>query len=218
MDRKTRASKILGGLKRLYPGAECELDFKDPLQLLVATILSAQCTDVRVNKVTPALFKRYKTAQDLAGARPSELEGLIRSTGFYRNKAANIIGAGKALVEKFGGKVPRTMAELLELPGVARKTANVVLGSAFGLAEGIAVDTHVKRLAYRMDLTDETDPVKVERDLMALVPRKDWTTFHHSMIWHGRRVCEARAPKCPECALNTICPKRGVPAVSGVEP
>jgi endonuclease-3 len=212
MDRSERARKIVAGLKKLYPDAACELDHEDALQLLVATILSAQCTDVRVNKVTKALFERYKTADDYAAARPEELEGLIRSCGFYRMKAKSIIETGKILRDRFGGRVPDAMDDLLTLRGVARKTANVILGNAYGKAEGVVVDTHMKRLAYRMSLTDEADPVKVERDLMACVPRKDWIFFSHAMILHGRRVCKALSPACGACSLRPACPQRGLDA------
>jgi endonuclease-3 len=212
MDRTERAKKILAGLKRLYPGASCELDHANPLQLLVATILSAQCTDARVNKVTKALFERYKTADDFAGARPAELEGLIRSCGFYRMKAKSIMETGRALRDRFGGRVPDEMDALLTLRGVARKTANVILGNAYGKAEGVVVDTHMKRLSYRMSLTDEADPVKVERDLMACVPKKDWIFFSHAMILHGRRVCKALNPACGACTLRPSCPQRGLDA------
>ncbi|MBI3549305.1 MAG: endonuclease III [Elusimicrobia bacterium] len=205
-----RIGDILKGLKRLYPNPTCELDFKSPLQLLMATILSAQCTDKRVNMVTPALFKKYPDAKSLAAAEPSELEAVVRTTGFFRAKAKSIRETARLLVERFGGKVPRTMEELLVLRGVARKTANVVLGTAYGIAEGVVVDTHVKRLSFRLGLSEATDPVKIERDLMALVPRKDWIFFGHAMTWHGRRVCFAVSPNCPGCLLNTVCPKRGV--------
>lgn len=207
---KERAAGILKGFKKLYPKADCELNFKNPLELLIATILSAQCTDKRVNQVTPSLFKKYKTAHDYARADLTQLEQEIRSTGFYRSKARSIHESCKVLVEKFSGQVPKTMEELVELPGVARKTANVVLGTAYGIASGIVVDTHVKRLAYRMGLSDKKDPEKIERDLTGLLPRKEWIFFGHSMIWHGRRVCAARAPDCPNCLLNKLCPKRGV--------
>jgi endonuclease-3 len=207
---QAQARRAVAGLRRLYPDAHCELDFKTPLELIVATILSAQCTDKRVNVVTRALFRRYRTAADYAAAVPGELEGLIRSAGFYRAKAKSIREAARVIAAEFGGKVPDTMEDLLKLRGVARKTANVVLGTAFGKAEGIVVDTHMKRVAYRLGLTDETDPVKIERDLVACVPRKDWIFFGHAMIWHGRRVCFARNPACPACALRSFCPKRGV--------
>jgi len=210
MDRQAQAAAITRGLRKLYPEAHCELDFKTPLELLVATILSAQCTDKRVNLVTKALFKRYRGAKDYARADRAELEGLIRSTGFYRAKARSIREMAKSVVADFGGKVPETMEELLTLRGVARKTANVVLGTAFNKASGVVVDTHVKRLAYRMGLTDEQDPVKIEADLMACLPRRDWIYFGHAMIWHGRRLCKAHSPDCPGCLLNKVCPKRGV--------
>jgi len=209
-DRRSATSAILKGLRKLYPEATCELNFKNPLQLLVATILSAQCTDKRVNMVTPALFKKYPTAAAFAKADPTELESMVRSTGFYRSKAKSVMDACKALVERFAGAVPRTMDELLTLRGVARKTANVVLGTAYGVAAGVVVDTHVIRLSYRLGLSDEKDPVKIEKDLMALVPQKDWTFFGHALTWHGRRVCFARSPDCPGCSLRSVCPKRGV--------
>ncbi len=210
LDRKRRAVRLLAGLRTLYPDAHCELDFKTPLELLVATILSAQCTDKRVNIVTRSLFKRCRTAAGYAGLDRAELESLVRSTGFFRAKAASIQEACRTLVAEFGGRVPRTMEQLLTLRGVARKTANVILGTAFGISEGIVVDTHMKRLAFRMGLTEETDPVKVERDLMACVPRRDWIFWGHAMVWHGRRVCAARSPDCPGCLLNKVCPRRGV--------
>ena len=205
-----RARKILKGLQELYPDADCALQHKSALQLLVATILSAQCTDVRVNMVTPALFKRYKTAKDYAKANQQELEKLIQSTGFYRNKAKNIIGAGQVMAEQFGGRVPDTMDKLLQLPGVARKTANVILGTWFKKNEGFVVDTHIGRLAHRLDLTwrsrDDKDAVKIEQDLMEVFPRKDWTYVGHALIWHGRRVCSARKPDCENCTLKALCP------------
>lgn len=208
--RSKQAALTLKALRKLYPEAHCELDFKTPLQLIVATILSAQCTDKRVNLVTPALFARFKTAEDFARADLGELEAMIRSTGFYRSKALAIKEMASALVREFGGKVPREMSKLLTLRGVARKTANVVLGTAYGIADGVVVDTHMKRVAYRLGLTDEEDPVRVEADLMACVPRKEWIYFGHAMIWHGRRVCFARSPDCPGCLLRSFCPKRGV--------
>lgn len=211
LDRKKQAQGVLRGLRKLYPDAHCELDFKTPLELIVATILSAQCTDKRVNLVTPHLFKKYRSAADYAKADLATLESEIRTTGFYRNKALAIREMARALVEKHRGEVPKTVEALLELRGVARKTANVVLGTAYGLPEGVVVDTHVKRVAYRLGLTDEKDPERIERDLMAVVPRKDWIFFGHAMIWHGRRVCFAVSPNCPGCLLNKICPKRGVP-------
>jgi endonuclease-3 len=204
-----RARRLLRQLARLYPDARCALDYEDPLQLLVATILSAQCTDVRVNRVTPALFARYRDARAFADAEPGELEAAIQSTGFFRNKARNIIACCRQLLERHGGRVPATMAELNPLPGVGRKTANVVLGNAFGVP-GIPVDTHVGRLSRRLGLTTETDPVKVERDLMRLLPEREWTMFSHRLIYHGRRVCHARTPDCGGCALAKLCPKVGV--------
>lgn len=210
MGPRERAARILAGLRKLYPDAHCELDFKTPLELLVATILSAQCTDKRVNAVTKALFKRCRTARDYAEIPAGELEAIVRSAGFFRSKARSIKETARALVQEHGGRVPGTMEELLRLRGVARKTANVILGTAYGRAEGVVVDTHVKRLAYRMGLTREEDPVKVESDLIALVPREDWIFFGHAMIWHGRRVCQALKPDCPACTLRGVCPKRGV--------
>jgi len=204
------ALEILARLKREYPDAHCELDFETPLQLLVATILSAQCTDKRVNMVTPELFRIFPTARDLAAAEPEQLEEMIRSTGFFRNKTKSLLGMSAAVVELHDGEVPRTMAELVLLPGVGRKTANVVLGNAFATNEGVVVDTHVGRLVVRLGLTNETDPVKVEQVLMRLIPRDDWTLISHLLIFHGRRVCIARAPKCGECMLNDICPSARV--------
>ena len=206
---KKRVPQILKVLAKLYPDAHCALDFQNPLQLLIATILSAQCTDVRVNMVTPALFARYPTARAFADADLGELEKAIQSTGFFRNKARNIKSCCKALLEKHGGKVPGSMEELVPLPGIGRKTANVILGNAFDVP-GITVDTHVGRLSRRLALTKHDDPVKVERDLMDLVPRKHWTMFSHRMIFHGRQVCFARKPNCAGCALNKLCPKVGV--------
>jgi endonuclease-3 len=206
-DRLTeRARKILGALKAEYPDAHCELDYRTPFELLVATILSAQCTDVRVNLVTPVLFARFPTAQALSEADPAVVEELIRSTGFFRNKTKSLLGMAKGLVERHGGQVPDDMEALRVLPGVGRKTANVVLGNAFGKNEGVTVDTHVTRLAGLLGLTKETDAVKIEQDLMKLIPREDWTLVSHLLIWHGRRVCIARRPKCPECVLNKVCP------------
>lgn len=212
MDRTERAKKIVAGLKKLYPDATCELDNSNAHELLFATILSAQCTDVRVNKVTKTLFKRYRSIDDYAKADPAELESIIHSCGFYRSKAKSIIETATALRDEFGGKVPDEMEQLLTLRGVARKTANVILGNAFGKAEGVVVDTHMKRLAYRMGLTDEADPVKVERDLMKSVPKKDWIFFSHAMILHGRRVCKAQNPACDACTLRRDCPQRGLDA------
>ncbi len=193
-------------LVELYPQPRCGLDFETPFQLLIATILSAQCTDVRVNLVTPALFARYPTALAMSEANPEELEKLIYTTGFYHNKARSILGASKMLVEQYGGQIPLTMPDLLKLPGVARKTASVVLGNAFGLNEGIAVDTHVTRLAGRLGLSANTTPEKIERDLMRLAPRQEWTNLSHRLIWHGRLVCEARKPRCGSCTLAQVCP------------
>ncbi len=207
--RRRRAGRLLRHLARLYPDAHCALHYRNPLQLLVATILSAQCTDVRVNLVTPALFARYPDAAAFANAEPRELEKLIQSTGFFRNKARNIIACCRQLVDQHGGEVPDSMEELVPLPGVGRKTANVILGNAFG-QPGITVDTHVGRLSRRLGLTEETDPVKVEHDLMALLPRKEWTMFSHRMIFHGRQVCHARNPSCATCTLARSCPKIGV--------
>ena len=201
-----RALEILRNLKQLYPEATCSLNYQTPVQLLVAVILSAQCTDERVNKVTPALFARFPDAKSLAFAEREELEILIRSTGFYRNKAKNIQGACQKILKDFQGEVPKTMAELLTLPGVARKTANVVLAHAYGIIEGVTVDTHVKRLSNRLGLTTNNDPVKIERDLMALLPQPDWETFSISIIYHGRAVCKARNPACFSCQLATLCP------------
>src|SRR5436190_17207996 len=206
---RDRARAIARQLRRLYPDAECALHYENALQLLVATILSAQCTDVRVNMVTPALFQRYPDARAFADADPRELETAIQSTGFFRNKARNIIACCKAIVEKHAGDVPRTMDELIPLPGIGRKTANVILGTAYGVP-GITVDTHVLRLSGRMGLTENADAEKVERDLMELIPPKDWTMFSHRMIFHGRQVCYARKPQCEGCALAEICPKVGV--------
>jgi endonuclease-3 len=201
-----RLPKILAILKRTYPDAKCSLDYRNPLELIVATILSAQCTDVRVNKVTPALFAKYPSAADYAAARPEELERDIQSTGFYRNKAKSIRAMAAALVEKHQGKVPPTMEDLTALAGVGRKTANVVLGNAFDRNEGIVVDTHVARLSERLGLTKHTDPVKIERDLMELVPRKEWTLWAHLLIQHGRAICTARKPACDVCPLAQLCP------------
>jgi len=196
---------LLRALKQTYPKVECALNHENPLQLLVATILSAQCTDARVNLVTPSLFKKYPDADAFAKASPADLETLIRSTGFYRNKAKSILGMARLLVQKYGGVVPRTMEELLELPGVARKTANVVLGTAYRIAAGVVVDTHVTRLSNRLGLTRELTPEKIERDLMKIVPREDWIWFSHALITHGRRVCTARNPNCPDCPVLKNC-------------
>ncbi len=213
---KTRARKIIMRLRKAYPNAACSLEHKNPLQLLIATILSAQCTDARVNKVAPALFARFRTAKDFAEAPVAEIETLVRSTGFYRNKSRSIKMSCRAICDKFGGKVPDTMEELLSLHGVARKTANVVLGNAFGKNEGVVVDTHVFRIANRMGLTNEKkNRDKVERHLMDFVPRKGWTEFSHLLIHHGRAVCKAPTPRCEGCPVEALCPRAGV-RVSGV--
>ncbi len=203
---RDRARAVDEILRQVYPNAHCELVFSNPLELLVATILSAQCTDKRVNMVTESLFQRYRTAADYANASQEELEEAIHSTGFYRNKAKNIRAMAAELVARYDGKVPNTMEALTALPGVGRKTANVVLGNAFGINEGIVVDTHVARLSQRLGLTVATAPEKIEQDLMCLVPREDWTNFSHWLIWHGRRRCYARNPDCAGCELNHLCP------------
>jgi endonuclease III len=200
------APEVTARLKAEYPDASTELDWSNPLELLVATILSAQTTDVQVNRVTESLFSKYRTAEDYADSTPDELEEDIRPTGFYRNKARSLRAMASALVEEHGGEVPRTMSELVALPGVGRKTANVVLGNAFGVNEGIVVDTHVRRVSGRLGLTESRDPVKIEQELMRLVPEGDWTIFSHLLILHGRRTCKARKPDCPNCILNDICP------------
>ena len=207
-----RVKRLLKGLRKLYPDAHCELDYSAPHELVFAVILSAQCTDVRVNATTRALFKRYKTLDDYANAEPAELESIVRSCGFYRMKAKAIIETARAIRDAHDGRVPDTMEQLLALRGVARKTANVVLGEVYGKPEGVVVDTHMKRLAYRFGLTDEEDPVKVERDLATLVPRDSWVFWSHAVIWHGRRVCKALSPRCGECLLRPDCPQRGVDA------
>jgi endonuclease-3 len=200
-----RVAAILAGLEEAYPAATCELRHDNPFQLLISTILSAQCTDVRVNQVAKTLYVKYATPEAFAYANPRELEQEVRPTGFFRNKTKSIMGASKKIVEEFGGKVPRTMEELLTLPGVARKTANVVLGTAFGIASGVVVDTHVMRLSNRLDLSHNTDPKKIEQDLMAIIPQDKWIVFSHQLIWHGRRVCQARKPRCAECNLEPLC-------------
>jgi endonuclease-3 len=200
-----RVAAILAKLDDAYPDATCELKHGNAFQLLISTILSAQCTDVRVNQVAETLYKKYPNAEAFAYAMPSELEQDIRPTGFFRNKTKSIIGASKAILEKFGGQVPRTMEEILMLPGVARKTGNVVLGTAYGIASGVVVDTHVIRLSNRLDLTHNEDPKKIEQDLMGILPQDRWIKFSHQLIWHGRRVCFARKPKCVECNLEKIC-------------
>ena len=209
-DLKRRAGKIVALLTAEYPDAECALVHKSPLQLLIATILSAQCTDARVNIVTKDLFKKYRTAAAFAQADIGELERAVQSTGFFRNKAKNIQGACAQLVEQHRGQVPQDLDALVALPGVGRKTANVVLGTAFGLATGVVVDTHVMRLSRRLGLTEATDAVKIERDLMQILPQKEWVDFSHRMIHHGRRICIARRPKCSQCVLHKLCPRVGV--------
>lgn len=204
------AAEIVRRLRLEYSDAECELNWETPLQLLVATILSAQCTDVRVNIVTQTLFQKYQTPEDFLKVPEAELQDDIRPAGFFRNKARSIRGACQKILEEFDGEVPQTMEEILALPGVARKTGNVVLGTAYGIASGVVVDTHISRLSYRLGLTRETDPVKIERDLMKVVPQADWIFTGHAIVWHGRRVCYARKPDCPGCVLQDICPKRGV--------
>ncbi len=208
--KKQRALDVLERLKQLYPEAPCTLDYETPVQLMVATILAAQCTDARVNTVTPELFRRFPDANALAGADLSELEELVRSTGFYRNKAKNIQAACRLIMEEFGGEVPRSMEELLRLPGVARKTANVVSAHAFGVNLGVTVDTHVKRLTYRLGLTKNTEPVKVEQDLMKLLPQPDWENWSIRLVYHGRAVCDARNPGCDRCTLADLCPSAGI--------
>jgi endonuclease-3 len=212
---RARARRIAEGLATLYPDAHCELDYSSPLQLLVATILSAQCTDVRVNQVTPALFARFPSAEALASADPEELEDLIRPTGFFRAKARNIQACCRQLLERHGGKVPSTMEELVELNGVGRKTANVILGNAFNVP-GLPVDTHVTRVSRRLGLTSETDPVKIERDLTGLFPESEWTMLGHRLIFHGRRVCHARTPRCEGCGLAKDCPSSPVAKGKGI--
>jgi endonuclease III len=204
--RRQRTGEILARLRREHPDAHTALDHRDAFELLVATILSAQCTDKRVNEVTPALFRRFPTPRDLAGASLAELEELVRTTGFYHNKARALLGLGQALVTEHGGKVPASMEELRRLPGVGRKTANVVLGNAFGQNVGVVVDTHVQRLSRRLGLTAETDPEKIERDLMDLVPQRDWTLWSNLLIAHGRKVCQARRPLCASCVVADLCP------------
>jgi endonuclease III len=209
-DKKRRAAKVLRRLAKAYPDARCALEHRSPLQLLVATILSAQCTDVRVNMVTPALFRKYRTAADYARAPAGELEEAIRSTGFFNAKAKSLRRAGAAIAAEHGGKVPSSMEELVRLPGVGRKTANVILGNAFGKDEGFVVDTHVARLARRLGFTRQSDPVKIERDLLAIVPEGRRTMAAHELIFHGRRICVARRPRCEICPVNPLCPKIGV--------
>ena len=209
-EKAARVKKIIAGLKKTYPDAHCELNYSNPLELLIATILSAQCTDKRVNLVTADLFKKYHSAADYAAAPTSELEQAIKTTGFFRNKTKSIKTAAQAIVERHGGKVPRTMEELLTLGGVGRKTANVVLGNAFAVNVGLVVDTHVARLSQRLGLTREKDPQKIEQQLMAIVPQDEWTLFSHWLIWHGRRRCYARTPDCPNCEIKALCPQIGI--------
>jgi endonuclease-3 len=211
--KQQRALEIMIRLKRIYPEASCTLNYSTPVQLLVATILSAQCTDSRVNQVTPALFARFPDASAIATSDLEELENLIRSTGFYRNKAKNIQAACRTIVEKFGNEVPKRMELLLELPGVARKTANVVLANAYGINQGVTVDTHVKRLSYRLGLTEHTDPVRVERDLIRLLPQSDWENWSIRLIYHGREVCKARKPECDRCVLADLCPSANLDSI-----
>lgn len=208
--QRARSAQIYAALRKLYPDAHCELIHRNPFELLVATILSAQCTDKRVNLVTPVLFARYPSPREMAQADPAELESLIKSTGFYRNKARSIRGAAAALVEQHDGQVPQTMEALLQLPGVARKTANVVLGNAFNRNEGVVVDTHVQRVSRRLGLTRQNTPVRIEQDLMALFPRPQWCMLSHLLIFHGRRVCKAAKPRCESCSLLALCPRIGV--------
>jgi endonuclease-3 len=208
--RTARARRITAALDKVYPNAHCELDHSNPLELLVATILSAQCTDKRVNLVTADLFRKYRSAADYAGAALTDLEQAVKSTGFFRNKAKSLKTCCQALVEKHLGEVPRTMEELTQLGGVGRKTANVVLGNAFGINCGVVVDTHVARLAQRLGITAKTDPEKIEQELMKLVPQAQWTLFSHWLIWHGRRRCSARNPDCENCEIRTLCPRLGV--------
>jgi endonuclease-3 len=204
-ERLARLQEILRRLDEMYPQATCALHHSNPWELLVATILSAQCTDKRVNEVTPGLFAKYPTPQDFAALRPEVLANDIRSTGFFNNKSKSIVGAAKKVVGEFGGKVPKTMDEMLTIPGAARKTANVVLGTAYGIASGVVVDTHVQRIAQRLDLTKNTDPVKIEQDLMKILPKERWVLFSHQIILHGRALCIARNPKCAECRLCDVC-------------
>jgi endonuclease III len=206
--KQERTNRILEELRRTYPDAHCELNFTNPLELLIATILSAQCTDKQVNIVTADLFKKYRTAEDYAKADLAELESDIKRIGLFRNKAKNIKACCAQIVEQHGGKVPQTMEALVALPGVGRKTANVVLGNAFDIQEGVVVDTHVARLTQRLGLTNETTPEKIEAEMMGLIPRKDWALFSHWIIWHGRRRCFARGPQCGECEVRTLCPSR----------
>lgn len=204
--KRERALEVIDRLREEYPDARCELDHRNAYELLAATILSAQCTDARVNQVTPELFARYPTPEDLAGAKQEDVEEIIRSTGFFRNKAKSLLGMAAALVDRYGGEVPDEMDALVELPGVGRKTANVVLSNAFGKSEGVVVDTHVGRIVRRLRFTRETDPVRVERDLMRLIPREHWGSLEHLLIFHGRAVCKAPRPRCGECVIEDLCP------------
>jgi endonuclease-3 len=209
-EKKAQAARVVRRLKADYPAATCALENETPFELLVATILSAQCTDERVNMVTPEVFRRWPTAADMSRAPIKSLEKVIQSTGFFRNKAKNIKAASQALLERHDGEVPRDMDAMVALPGVGRKTANVVLGTAYGMATGIVVDTHVTRVSRRLGLTEHTDPVKIEQDLIEVVPKSEWVDFAHRMIHHGRQICTARKPKCPQCSMNSFCPKIGI--------
>jgi endonuclease III len=204
-EKQIRVKKILAGLDQMYPGVTCALHHSNAWELLVATILSAQCTDKRVNEVTPGLFRKYPTIQDFAAVAPEVLAQDIRPTGFFNNKAKSVTGAARKILSEFGGKIPQTIEELLTVPGAARKTANVVLGTAFGIASGVVVDTHVQRISHRLDLTKETDPVKIEKDLMKIIPKEKWILFSHQIIHHGRAVCVARTPRCGECGIEPLC-------------
>jgi endonuclease-3 len=213
-DLRRRARRIAAVLAKTYPDATCALRHEHPFQLLVATILSAQCTDERVNRVTPELFARYPTPAALAAARPRDVEKIIQSCGFFRAKTRSLLGMARGLVERFGGEVPRTLEALTSLPGVGRKTANVVLGTAFGIASGVVVDTHVQRIVRRLGITDAKTPEAIEVDLMALLPRREWVNFSHRLIHHGRRICTARKPRCPDCPLLKVCPRVGLPPLA----
>lgn len=217
-DRKARAAEVLARLIRRYPRPRTMLEHANAWELLVATVLAAQCTDARVNTVTPEFFRRWPTPKALTSASQEEVESVVRSTGFYRNKAKNLLGAARRVVDGHGGEVPRTLAELVQVPGVARKTANVVLWGAYGINEGLAVDTHVKRISYRLGLTDHTDPVRIERDLMKLFPPDSWGDVNHRMVWFGRDVCDARKPRCGECEMADLCPRRGVKGPAPARP
>jgi endonuclease-3 len=214
-DLRKKAARVTRALERTYPDAECALHHRNPFELLVATILSAQCTDERVNMVTPELFRKFPTPEKLAQASQIAVEQIIKSTGFFRAKAQNLRGMAQKLTTEFGGALPRTVEELTTLPGVGRKTANVLLGTSFGLATGVVVDTHVKRITFLLGLTRNTDPVKVEQDLMSLLPRKDWVNFSHRLIHHGRAICIARRPRCRECPLLKCCDRTGLPPLEG---